>query len=162
PDQIQVTDLAEAPSEIEGLVVILSRGLDAPRATFARPWLRHQRYGLPQLRVRAHELNPMLVPRMGAGIPEHGEVDDLARYFTARDGPGPMVRIVRKNTQILHQPLGPRTRVDLAVQLVDVALRQRHPSSAYVEYHGWQPILRSKVGLPIPGIGHRPTGRQDP
>src|SRR5207244_12712662 len=150
------------PGELEPLVVILARRLDAPGPSLAAAGPDDERDGLPQGSVGPNEVDPVRVPLVRSRIPKHREVDDLPRDTLARDRTRSVMRIVRKQPEVGHEALGPNPRVDVLIEPVDVTLREGHPTAAGVEDHRRQAVLRREAGPQVPRLGARVAGGEHP
>src|SRR5207244_10948853 len=133
------------PGELEPLVVILARRLDAPGPSLAAAGPDDERDGLPQGSVGAHESDPVLVPLVRSRIPKHREVDDLPRDTLARDRTRSVMRIVRKQPEVGHEALGPNPRDAALMEPADVTVHEGHPADADVEDHRRRPAPRRDV-----------------
>src|SRR2546428_12829653 len=85
--------LTKTLGERQSLVILVSRGLDPPGPPLPRSRFRHQRDGLTQRLIRAHELDPVLVPGVRPRVTEHREVHDLSGVPPRRNRAGPMMWI---------------------------------------------------------------------
>src|SRR5262245_58046652 len=73
-----------------------------------------------------------------------------------------MMRIVLEQEEISHELFHTKSRVDFAIQPIDMLLRDRHSTTTNVKTHCGNTVLEGEIGLEILRLGARVTRRQNP